>query len=247
MKRGLCRFCDQDSDLIDAHIIPKAIFKRVRGNGPALKELNTWKGDAGNKSKGFVDPELICGPCDNKFSDAEHYFADYLEQHYNDAGCAFDDITAFIDDTFDYRKFKIALLATLWRANETSEEHFVNVRLSDKAASKLKTNLEKGEPGSKSDFTVYVRRLYSEKYAADLAQAILDPVTSGENTVEFVMLGWQFLICFSEDCSSSKFGNLPLEPGRLVAIDAQIEGTPEEAELIQILAAADFAPKDSSE
>ncbi|MGC5749656.1 hypothetical protein J4P41_13615 [Gluconobacter sp. NFX36] len=232
MKIGKCRFCGNRRKLIGAHIIPHAIFKSIRGQDGPLKLYTTWEETPSEKSKGFVDHNLTCGECDNSFSSYENYLVNYIKSQYNTNGERFGNTTALIDKNYNYKEFKLAILATLWRAHETNDEHFANVQLTGASANKIKTMLQNGDPGTEADFPIYVGRIKSDEYNDKLPLLVLDPVSVGECNHEFLMLGWRFIICQN----NKDYGpHACLSENQLIAIDYSLEGSQEEEDILKIL------------
>ena len=67
---GICKYCDTDKKLMDAHILPKCFFKTLKkGNDFDFLVYNSrYKGKI---KSGVFDRNILCVDCDNLFSKYE--------------------------------------------------------------------------------------------------------------------------------------------------------------------------------
>lgn len=64
MKKGICQLCGRNTDLIEAHILPKAFYKDLK----AIEEQDihlTSLERQGTIKNGIKDPNILCKDCDN--------------------------------------------------------------------------------------------------------------------------------------------------------------------------------------
>jgi hypothetical protein len=71
-----CRFCEKESKLIKAHIIPEVFFRLARGDD-MLTNISTGKRP--QKSPiGAYDKGILCADCEKCFGEADSYTASFL-------------------------------------------------------------------------------------------------------------------------------------------------------------------------
>ena len=64
MRRGSCKLCDRDTDLLDSHLIPAAIYKRLKSpTSPNPNPLLIRSGSAVQTSR-QTKTYLLCGDCE---------------------------------------------------------------------------------------------------------------------------------------------------------------------------------------
>ena len=124
--------CDERSDFVDAHIVPRSFYPE-RGRGrEALIVMTMNKNIRNGRSRiGIYDKYLVCEGCEKKFDPFDDYAAKLLlvnrERHkvIENHG----DLVGYLIDTFDYKKLKLFGLSLLWRSAFTSRIEFSNVKL----------------------------------------------------------------------------------------------------------------------
>jgi hypothetical protein len=81
---GKCKFCDKDGKLVDAHIIPKA-FYRKEGDHPFMV-VNATRAERPSRSqKGLWDDGILCDFCEERFAPLDAYAVENLQQRRADA------------------------------------------------------------------------------------------------------------------------------------------------------------------
>lgn len=224
MKKGTCQLCGDTKDLIKAHIIPRTIFSKTRGEGAPPQLLTSWEGNQGNKSEGFIDKSILCGDCDSSFSEAEKYLGEYLHSNHNAASQAHNGVTAFIDEAYDYEKLKLAILVTLWRAAISSNEAFCDVYMEKEEKEKLRKMLVKGEVGAAGCFPVVISRWKSnEKFERVCRETVMEPRVIKKSYCETCFLGWKVLISIKENANDNALFKNAISEDKLVAIDQAFE------------------------
>ena len=83
-KNGLCKFCNTDGKLVDAHIIPKAFYRR-EGDHPFMIMNATRAERPARSQKGLWDDTILCDSCEGRFAFLDTYAAENLQQRRMDA------------------------------------------------------------------------------------------------------------------------------------------------------------------
>lgn len=123
----ICKACNQDKDLIDAHIVPKSLFMKLRGNSNHLDVLGSdFNGRKGRTFKGEYDKTILCYECDGVFQKCDNYakilFVDReneMEEIWKNS-----DLVGWELETIDYDLFKQFVLSVLWRASVSRRSYY---------------------------------------------------------------------------------------------------------------------------
>ena len=144
---GICKLCKKEKKLIDAHIIPKFMFKKMKNENHSFYEitynLDTKETKSKKTQKEDYDKNILCGDCDNGiiggiFEDYANYtlYGENINPEIapkcenfknNDDGSEYS-----ICKNIDYTKMKLFLLSILWRASITNRPTFNEVNIGSK-------------------------------------------------------------------------------------------------------------------
>ena len=81
---GICKFCDADGKLVDAHIVPKAFYQKEADH--PFMVMNATRADRPKRSqKGLWDDTILCEVCEARFAPLDTYAAENLQPAAN--GC----------------------------------------------------------------------------------------------------------------------------------------------------------------
>jgi hypothetical protein len=160
----LCRFCEEDKKLIEAHIIARCLLEPLQHpSGPMMlvsKDVNSFPK---RLPQGQYDRQILCAECDNKFSAWENYTAKLLMTA--DAYDRFRDANPGEDfyriPKYDYASLKLCLLSILWRMSISEIPSFKNITLGPFEAVIRQMLLDKN-PGATEEFPMFIVRLTDE-------------------------------------------------------------------------------------
>lgn len=144
---GICKLCKKDKKLIEAHIIPKFMYKKMKDENHSFYDitysLDTKETKSKKTQKEDYDKNILCGDCDNGIIGGiyEDYAKDTLygenlnpeiapkcENFINpDDGAEYS-----ICNNIDYTKMKLFFLSLLWRASITDRPTFNEVSIGSK-------------------------------------------------------------------------------------------------------------------
>jgi hypothetical protein len=234
----ICRLCGSNTKLMGAHIVPHGSFRRARAGGPPLEFIRD-DGHQGAKSRGFIDPDILCSACDGSFSPAEQYLMLYLEQHHETPNTHSD---LFVDTAIDYDKLKLAILFTIWKMAISSRPEFKAISLTPAAETKLKALMQARSPGNADEFPISLRRLRWPDHNAESRQVILSPKQDGTD-ITFLVQGWEIIACVADDCSKWRLLPAALAPGKLTAAECDLPSSPYWNELMALVQAAKEPPR----
>ncbi|MFC1932643.1 hypothetical protein ACFLXU_03305 [Chloroflexota bacterium] len=83
-----CKFCGNESPLINAHIIPAGFFRRIKDGVEPLEITTNTAGEYTQKSQvGEYDPAIICRKCEAIWQEWDNYIQQLLAEEPLDIGC----------------------------------------------------------------------------------------------------------------------------------------------------------------
>jgi hypothetical protein len=144
---GICKLCKKEKKLIEAHIIPKFMFKKMKDENHSFYDitynLDTKETKSKKTQKEDYDKNILCGDCDNGIIGGiyEDYAKDALYGENLNPEIApkcknfknTDDGAEYsICENIDYTKMKLFLLSLLWRASITDRPVFKEVSIGSK-------------------------------------------------------------------------------------------------------------------
>jgi hypothetical protein len=234
--RTLCKFCDQERQLIRAHIIPESLYPFEEGQkrAPLIYLVPKPHYQSSRSPTGIYDLNLVCEQCERRFAlwdDAAHRVLGRESKWDLGLGTVAD--PAALVTQGSYERLKLFFISLLWRAHSTTQPMFQHVRLGPWAERAKQHILEKN-PGTADEFAVFLERYIDLKFCG----AILDPRPQ-------TLLGCRFYRFHLGQCIAhikvdsrkvrAPFEELILKPGgRTVAIARRLEGAPELAVMRKI-------------
>lgn len=126
-KVGICKFCGKETELVNAHIIPRYFYKEKA----LLKDLTTRK--TSTIQKGSYDSNILCSECDNHIfgrfdQEAKRVFIDKIQNHKETIGKDYI-IYHLGKDDFNYDLIRKFFISVLWRASVSTRPEFKDISL----------------------------------------------------------------------------------------------------------------------
>lgn len=121
--KGICKFCGQEKELIDSHIIPKCFYQiKTRGNMTLFRPSKKLI-DSRNYQNGQKEP-LLCAECDNKLGILDGYankilFHKIPEHEFKK--CDGEKTYLLKAQDFNYDKLHKFFISLAWRSSVSSE------------------------------------------------------------------------------------------------------------------------------
>jgi hypothetical protein len=186
-----CKLCNQDRDLIKAHIIPRSLYKPLLEEGKPLSVLSSSPATHPQKSRiGFYDTEILCQECERIFSPWDDYAQKTLlsEPKQGDYFIHNGQKLAFKME-IDYVKLKLFFISLLWRAGISNLYFFKKIQIAP-FEDQLKEMILKGDPGNPETFAIALA-----KFNEPLGTIMLDPHNGrfkdeGINYCRFYLAGY---------------------------------------------------------
>ena len=156
MSHMLCRFCEEDKTLIEAHIIARCLHEPLQHpSGPMMLVSKELDSHPKRLRTGQYDSEILCADCDNKFSPWENYTAKLLMtagayERYREANPGED---FYRIPEYDYASLKLCLLSILWRMSISKLPSFRRIALGPFEAVIRRMLVDKN-PGRTDEFPV---------------------------------------------------------------------------------------------
>lgn len=239
-----CHLCGLEKILIDAHIIPKQLYKSIRQASsdapsgdqvPRIYVVGTEQKPKQSQN-GIYDPAILCGECDNGVLGSwDRYGQKLLLSSPDPTGYLSDHNgkpAVYKIDTFDYKQLKLFFMSILWRAAITSDQFFTQVKLGS-WEEKLKKMILAQNPGSENDFSVVLF-----KYEGDLSEIMQNPTKHKEDRVNYYRFrfpNYGFLIKVDQRKFSSELDPFILSPNKPLLIRAmEYMGSQEYERILEI-------------
>jgi hypothetical protein len=167
-----CKFCGNDTKLIEAHIIPAGLFRRLQKGKKPLVLMTNISGDHIKRSpNGVYDKTIVCGKCERIWQEWDKYAQqllvddlpdDQIRYHNNKKIC-------YVIKNYDYKKLKLFFISMIWRASVSSQPFFSKVSLGEFELV-AKKHIANNNPGGNEDFSVILA-----KFDHPRVKPILDP------------------------------------------------------------------------
>ncbi len=193
-----CKLCGRLSALQDSHVIPKAFFRNIKRNGPALQSHD----DPSIKNRTTQESwsqRLLCHTCEQKISSWEGYAIDLLRMPHRRKVVITKHSHEWEFRNIDYRSFRLFQVAVLFRSAISSHEAFDHVRFAESDVEKLRHFLNNGEAPGINQFPCLMEELIEEENQK-LCEKIIDaPKIYDEENQTYIWyvfggFNWYFVI-----------------------------------------------------
>lgn len=186
-----CKFCGNESPLINAHIIPAGFFRRIKDGQNPLEIIPTTTGEYIKQSPiGVYDQAIICRKCETIWQEWDNYVQQLLAEEPLNGKALYHNNRkiGFVVDSFDYIKLKLFFISLLWRASVSRQSVFSGVSLGE-FEDIAKQHIVNNNPGNRDDFSVVL-----SKFEHPLAKVMLSPfmyTILGVNYVRFYLASYR--------------------------------------------------------
>lgn len=241
MALGICRLCRRNVDLCESHIIPNSYFKRIkRGNDGKLISFDDSTDGLVDQSITSWSESMLCRPCEQKFSVAESYSIQLMEDA--DRTTPKREEGALIQQ-FDYAAVRLFTQSILWRAAESALPEFAKVNLPGSYRDSVRQHLHSGQPLSPRELACKFARLYDQTPADrggmgahHLRTLIASPFTrvAGRHATTLFLLGGYILEIFVPTIPNREWQKLGVlkDESKLFIPPVSIFGVPELRKLL---------------
>lgn len=183
MNSNICALCIQPRNLRKSHIIPNAVFRRIkqRQNSGQLIHFDDFDYTPVQYSQESWWEYLLCADCERTIEEYERYGlallrgSDRSKTQKHSEGVTF--------QAHDYARFKLFLTSVIWRAAVSKQPHFSKVVLPDNSREKARVSLLNGKPLRPLYLGCKLLRLIDDTSEADggfstenLGQLIISPI-----------------------------------------------------------------------
>ena len=112
-----CKFCGDESNLIEAHVIPAGFFRRIKQQDKkALEIITNIAGEYKKKAPiGVYDKTIVCNRCENVWQEWDNYAQQLLADEPLNGRARYHDCKKiyYVLDNFDYRKLKLFFISVI--------------------------------------------------------------------------------------------------------------------------------------
>ncbi len=127
-----CRLCLHQKRLIEAHIIPKWVFKYLYPNPKnidgALRMVSIKEPYSKRRPTGIYDDSILCQDCDNKIGRYDNYAKSIFLNKKIVPSPRFRG-KAYLIQNIDVPKVKSFFISLLWKASVSNKEEFAKIKL----------------------------------------------------------------------------------------------------------------------
>jgi len=185
----LCRFCEEDKELIEAHIIPRCLLQPLKDPSGSMV-LVSKDSPPKRLPTGQYDNKILCADCDSQFSPWEKYTAALLvnDGAYDQFQQAKPGEDFYTIQIYDYASLKLCLLSILWKMSISDRDSYRGVALGPFEAMIRRMLLDKN-PGRTDAFPMFVYRLVGELDSSTLRPTVLFK-EEGVNVYELGLPGY---------------------------------------------------------
>lgn len=183
----ICKLCQHEKMLIDAHIIPKFFFRYLYPNekieGQSLLLVNSSGGRVLNSRVGPYDKNILCQECDNEIGRFDDYAKKVFIDKWPTVSANDDKVT--ILQNIDYKRLKLFFLSLLWRASISSHDIFSKINVGP-FEDRLRDMIRSDNPGYPLEFPVIITQFSQGNLPADVGKNIQDPIREKIDGINFV-------------------------------------------------------------
>lgn len=200
-ERGACALCAEAKPLLRSHIIPNAVFRRIKqaqGSGQLI-QLDDADETPVRRSQDTWPEYLLCRACEGIIGGYERYGLELLR---GEGRLAKEHTGGMSFPAHDFRRFKLFLTSLLWRAAVSRQPPFSKVVLPPACCETARVSLLSGKPLTARRLGCRLRRLVDPTgverggfSADDLRQLVISPIPrlhggSNHYSLLFVMEGF---------------------------------------------------------
>lgn len=128
--KGVCRGCNQEKSLIDAHIIPESFFREIDvPEQPSILIEGNKESYIKRRPKGIYDQNILCLDCENKFQLADDYAQLLLLRSLDERKMLDGKGDVFFYESFNYKLLKRFVISLLWRASISKNIFYSHINL----------------------------------------------------------------------------------------------------------------------
>jgi hypothetical protein len=218
---SLCKLCGRSAPLVQAHIIPESMYPFESGRRqPLLKVPSNSDAPLGKSRVGEYDPELVCGPCEAKFSPCDDYASRLLRKEPKPEDCVYVDgeWRAYTIETYDYAKLKLFFVSLLWRASESTRTFFENVSVGPQHTAQLSEMIRNKDPGRPDEYSVCIVRFTDNIEAHKSVMTPQKQRYDGVRFCRFYLAGYMCPIKVDQRSAPSHFSSFVLRPSEALRI-----------------------------
>lgn len=188
----ICNFCLNEKPLVDAHIVPLCIVKRLlESKEPIFQFFKDPNRYSVHLPKGEYDANIICGDCDSSFSEFEECGRDFLFDILDDKYplVKIDDPLKSLPgyytiSKFNYLELKLFFLSVMWKASASRRPSCKNVNLGS-FEPEVREMLKSRDAGPPEKFPVFLFR-YVDKHGS---QTMINPHRQRKFGINFCSIG----------------------------------------------------------
>ena len=236
----MCKLCRQNKQLIEAHIIPRSLYKPLQDGSGSPRIGSNKPGFYPKRSPiGVYDKQLICGDCEKFFSPWDDYAQELLLRRLVESNYITSDgeKLAYQVKDVNYRKLKLFFVSLLWRAAASKQEFFTRIQVGP-FEEKLKQMILNGDPGDPETFAVCLA-----KFDDPLGTIMLDPHCErwfGINYCRFYLAGYVTYIKVDKRPPAEFMDDFILAPNRPLLVILRNLRASKEFQLMKQLVKASF-------
>lgn len=229
----ICRCCNRDVKLCEAHIVPKHVSRLIKAGEQRGVVYNSRSDRMVYNQGGFWDDTILCTDCDNgilgkwddyaaRFFRNEHKWREIAQSDWDGA------MSYYEYDNFRYADLKLYFISILWRMSITRHEHFENVSLG-KYELQAREMIINRDPGDENHFSVLLVKLKNPRMVED--QKLADAYRKGvilpafyrenggfQNHYRYACYGFDIIIKTDQRPFGEPYNHFCLSPNRIFRV-----------------------------
>ena len=205
VEAGVCALCIEYKTLCKSHIIPNAVFRRIKQaqNSGQLIHLDDSEDAPVRRSQDTWPEHLLCADCEHIIGGYESYGLELLRARGRSSSVE-NHAEGVTFRAHDYRRFKLFLTSILWRAAVSKQDVFAKVILPEQCKERARASLLAGKPLAPLRLGCRMHRMVDIKAKpeyrlnlSNLSQLVITPIPrlhDGQNYYSFLFMIEGFLL-----------------------------------------------------
>jgi len=216
MKRGNCKLCLQNKELLYSHILSEFLYEPTYDEAHRFVSLSSHPWQKTRPFEKGLREYLLCRECEGQLARYEAYAASVLRKagSYRKPGSKVIEIPSF-----DYRCFKLFGMSLIWRCHISERHMFGAVKLGSHAEN-IRGMLAAENPGDPSDYPFALIKIEGTEHADRIIIAPSMSRFQDHNAYIFMAYGfeWIFIVSSHSDRVPRDYPFVGMKPELIILV-----------------------------
>lgn len=156
----ICRYCEDGTDVVNAHVVPAGFFRRLRSDAGPMRILANNHEDYPRRAPTWVyDSTILCSGCEPRFGEWDQYGQEILaDVPLGVPQKIGSHIVGYELAEWRYEPLKLFFVSLAWRASVSTHDFYRRIRLGP-YESQAKAMLESSRAGDSTRVCRHARQL----------------------------------------------------------------------------------------